>query len=89
MTENTLIIDEQEAFQLINMICRLERTDVDNIVRDLVAYSDEIDENNNRQVNKMTPTQERIIERIKDKFFHLNCCNCPDEYEIYDIVNHC
>jgi len=48
MNNDTLIIDEYEGHQLINMICRLERTDVDNIVRDLVAYSNEIDENNNR-----------------------------------------
>jgi len=48
MTDNTLIIDEQEGYQLYNMICRLERTDVDNIVRDLIDYSDEIDENNER-----------------------------------------
>ena len=46
MPDNTLIIDEYEGHQLINMICRLERTDVDNIVRDLISYSDEIDENN-------------------------------------------
>jgi len=48
MPDNTLIIDEYEGYQLYNMISRLERTDVDNIVRDLVAYSNEIDENNER-----------------------------------------
>jgi len=48
MNNNTLIIDEYEGHQLYNMVCRLERTDVDDIVRDLIDYSDEIDENDNR-----------------------------------------